>query len=329
MTAPPSSFDQLCQFLDDPQTGWSLGTFGAIAEFSREPPENAPLMRDQNTVGIVTLRGAIRIKRHPATRILPYEILSKLPNAWSQGVMICLPLSDAAMTGNTLITDIGTDDDALSVNDGARFFDLGLGVSHVDFCIRTDDPALVCILEKHSGTAFSDVGETVINAIREACPVRIFRSQLGRIEVYQPIPSDSADDHTPVGPHTHVIAELLAHGRTHAANVPVPDGWLPCLAAFPPNPIRTGDGDLQSFDQEAFDRFQTLINKFSPPELSGIKQHVFDAITTGKMPDAVAPPTTRAERTALRVALRQCHHLHGPSDILKRWKVAYEPTGRQ
>jgi len=329
MTTPPSSFDQLCQFLDDPQTGWSLGTFGAIAEFNRKASEDAPLTRDQSTVGIVTSRGAIRIKRHPATRILPYEILSKLPNAWSQGVMICLPLSDAAMAGNALITDIGTDDDALTVNDGARFFDLGLGVSHVDFCIRTDDPALVRVLERYSGLAFSDVGETVISAIREVCPVRVFRSQLGRIEVYQRIPPDTSDSRTPVGPHTHVIAELLAHGRTHAANVPVPDGWLPCLAAYPPNLIRTGDGDLQSFDQEAFDRFQDLINRFSPAELSGIKQQVFDAINTGKMPDAVASPTTRAERTALRVTLRQYHQLHGASDILKRWKAVYEPTGRQ
>ena len=329
MTAPHFIFDQLYQFLDDPLTGWSLGTFGAIAEFSRDVSEDAPLTRDQNTADIVTSRGAIRVKRHSATRILPYEILSKLPNAWSQGVMICLPLSNAAMAGNAQITDIGTDNDALKGDEGARFFDLGLGVPHVDFCIRTDDPALVRILEKHAGSAFSDVGETVISAIREASPVRVFRSQLGRIEVYQRIPSDSPSDKTPIGPHTHVIAELLAHGRTHAANVPVPDGWLPCLAAYPPNPIRTGDGDLLSFNQDAFDHFQDLIRRFAPPELSGIKRQVFDAISTGKMPEAITPPATRAERTALRVALRQCHHLHGPSDVLDTWKAVYEPTGRQ
>ena len=329
MTTPPSSSDQLCQFLDDPHTGWSLGTFGAFAEFSREASEDAPLTRDQNTIGIVTSRGATSIGRHPATRILPYEILSKLPNAWSQGVMICLPQSDAAMAGNALITDIGTDTEALVGDSDARFFDLGLGVHHVDFCIRTDDPALVRLLERHSGTAFSDVGETVIGAIREACPVRVFRSQLGRIEVYQRIPSESADDHTPAGPNTLVIAELLAHHRTHAANIPVPEGWLPCLAAYPPNPIRAGDGDIQSFNQEAFYRFQDLINWFAPPELSGIKQQVFDAVSTGKMPEAVASPKTRAERTALRVALRQYHQLHGPSGILDSWKAVYEPTGRQ
>jgi len=329
MTASAFIFDQLCQLLDDTGTGWSLGTFGAIAEFNRHEQEDASLARQANTAEVVTSLGAIRILDNTYARLLPYESLSKLKNAWSQGIVICLPASDATMAGNTVITDLGTDEDAITPAGGSRFFDLGLAVPHVDFCVRTNDPTLIHVLQKHTGTALLTAGDSVSSAIRAAGAVRVFRSRLGRIEVYQDIPPDSPASHTPTGPHTHLIMDLLARGRTHAANIPVANGWLPCLAAYPPNPIRAGNGDLKSFDHETFRRFQSLITTFSSPEVATIKRQVFDAIDGGKLPDSLRPPTTRMERTALRVALRQCHHLHGSSDILDRWKAVYEPTGRQ
>jgi hypothetical protein len=321
--------EQLCQLLNDHQTGWSLGTFGAIAEFNRRHDEEILINHKQGGVHAVTSLGALHIEPHPDARLLPYESLSTIENAWSQGIVICLAEADAAMAGNSVLTDLGVDQDGLRTDEGARFFDLGLGVRHVDFCIRTSDAALIGILEGNIGRNLLAGDTTVMQAVQEISPVRVFRSRLSRIEIYQAIPSNQSSAVTPGGPHTHLIGELLAHGRTHAANVPVLKGWLPCLAAWPPNPIRTTDGSVRAFDMQAFERFQNFYQQHADPALAALKRQTFEAIEAGVRPESIKEPDTRAGRTAVRVALRQCHHIHGPSANLSRWKAVYEPTGRQ
>lgn len=49
----------LRQMLDDPRAGWSVGTFGAIAEFLRDPGEAA--VRGAG-LSVSTARGAVRIE---------------------------------------------------------------------------------------------------------------------------------------------------------------------------------------------------------------------------------------------------------------------------
>ncbi len=329
MTSSRADYSKQCEFLDDPQTGWSVGTFGAIAEFNRYTEESVSITHDGDFSLAITDLGALQIKHHPKARILPYECLSKLDNAWSQGVVINLPMAAARMSNNCVITDMGDDSEVLLTNSAGRLFDLGLGIPHIEACIRTDDQSLIKVLETYAETPLFGEDKTILAALHEASPARIFRSKLGRIEVYQAIPSSASNDVTPHGPHTHLMPELLAHNRTHAANIPVPEGWVPCFAFYPPNPIRNGDGDIMPFDRDAFDRFQNLIQRHSAPEISKIKRDTLDALAAGKSPQLQPVPSSRAERTALRIALRQFYHLRGPSDILSQWKSLYEPTGRQ
>jgi len=324
-----SVFAHLCQFLDDPQTGWSLGTFGAIAEFNRQAEDHITITRRDRSIDAVTRQGAMRINQHDSARLLPYETLSTLANAWAQGIMVCLPQSAAKMAANHVITDLGEDHETLINGDVGRFFDLGLAIPHIDFCIRTDDVTLTRRLEKHVGTALFDIGSPLMSALQEVSPVRVVRSQLGRAEVYQDIPPATPGSITPSGPHTHLMLDLLAHNRSHAANIPVPDGWLPCLSTYPPNPVRSGDGTPKPFDHQAYAQFQNLIENYADEDIATLKRNVSRAIKCGQKPDCISPPTTRAARTALRIALRQYHHLNGPSELLETWKAVYEPNGRQ
>ena len=56
-------------FLDDPHAAWSLGTFGAIAEFMREPDEAVT----GNATTRITARGAISIDPKAGFQIFAHE----------------------------------------------------------------------------------------------------------------------------------------------------------------------------------------------------------------------------------------------------------------
>ncbi len=65
---------------------------------------------------------------------------------------------------------------------------------------------------------------------------RVCISALGRIEVYQHIPPAGRHVRTPEGPHTHLLLRLLKAGRGHAADTPIPPGFVACLTLYPVSP---------------------------------------------------------------------------------------------
>ena len=65
-----AAIDLLQREISNPETQWSLGTFGAIAEFSRDPDEPVRLVASAETVSAVTARGGIVLPPHAA--ILPF-----------------------------------------------------------------------------------------------------------------------------------------------------------------------------------------------------------------------------------------------------------------
>ena len=306
--------------ITDPATGWSLGTFGALAEFHRSADEIA----DAAGLRVLTPRGGIEIRMHDDIRILPYEGLSKLPTAWTHGVMVCLPEASSDIGSARGLTELGPDTNALIGDKDELLFDLGLGVAHLLPCLRTGDAELIDTLRAHLETPFLELPSNVVAAIKAAQPVRVFQSRLGRIEVLQQIPESGGE--TPLGPHTHILPELLGRGRTQSANVPVPDGWVPCLAFFPPNSARDVWGERQQFERDAHTRFQGLIDAFAPDEIKAAKHRVWQAMITNTSPGEVDNNDTRAVRTAIRVALRQWRHLEGDSALWRQWHERYEPN---
>jgi hypothetical protein len=314
MTPPAGAVALLRQGIADPDTQWSLGTFGAIAEFSRDEDEPAQVGMSAKVLSAITERGGIAIRPHPALRPFASESITR--SGWNHRVALCLAKDDGAMNGRTVLTEIGPDRDALREEDRDRLlFDLGLGAPHADFCVRIGDAETATQLRGHAGRPVFASGSPAMDIILHANPHRVFISRLGRIEVYQPIPPPSGK--SPEGPHTHVLPKLLRSGRTHPATEPIPDGWIPCAHIYPPHPMRDALGEPRPFDPQRLDAFQQVMAACGDPETMAIKQRVIDAVRAGEPPLDMA--SDRRGRTSIRIALRQMKAQGEASAALSAW----------
>src|SRR5262245_41808162 len=125
-----SVFELISEQLADPLGQWSLGTFGAIAEFSRDPGEPAAIAQSEASAAVVTPRRAIRLAKRAELRPIAFETVTT--SAWSQRVAFCLPEALSAMNRRDALTELGPDQNALRPQDrGAVVFDLGLGAHQV------------------------------------------------------------------------------------------------------------------------------------------------------------------------------------------------------
>jgi hypothetical protein len=321
VTTASVTLDFLAGQLADAEVGWSLGTFGAIAEFTRDADEMVALDRSNDTVSAVTARGGIRITAGADLRAIASESLT--PSAWNQRVALCLPQSACAMNARRALTEVGPDGDALRAEDrSAVLFDLGLGALQIDACVRSTDPQIIAALRSCCGTSLFAAGNGAMHVIVASNPHRVFISRVGRIEVFQPIPPP--DGTSPEGPHTHVLPKLLSRGRTHAATEPIPPGWIPCAHFYPPNPLRDGNGRSRPFRREFHNGFQALLARYGDPQLVEIKDRVADAVRAGERPLQVQLAEGRHGRAALRVTLRQLRASGQMSAALAAWLVAHD-----
>lgn len=305
MTNTPDLLSVLQEELIDPDSGWSIGSMGAIAEFHQSPGE-ALDVDEPDDLTRATSRGAIRLTLPDAVRPIAYEQLSPRAHRWSQGVALCLPIADAEIERTAVLTDLGSDRHAIRAADrAAQLFDMGLDQPQLQFCVRTRDPELAELLRSNCGRSIWDADNPAMAAILKAHPHRVALSRLGRVEVYQKIGGPDTGGVSPEGPHTHVLPKLLRTGRTHSANTPVPDGMVPCASLHPGNPVIDPLGKDRPFGTDRFEHFQRLLNAWGPSEYVGVKQAVWRALEAGKEPELFDPPTSRIGRTAVRNALRQ------------------------
>ena len=322
MTA--AAIELLHQEISNPDTQWSLGTFGAIAEFSRDRDEPVRLVQSAETVSAVTPRGGITIKSHPASRPFASEGITR--TGWNQRIALCLPKDDCAMNKRVVLTEIGPDHQAPREEDRESvLFDLGLGALQADFCVRIGDRNLTKRLREHAGRAVFEAGNPAMAMILEANPHRVFISRLGRIEVYQPIPPPTGK--SPEGPHTHVLPRLLKSGRTHPATEPVPEGLVPCAHLYPAHPARDGLGEARPFDAMRHHAFQQMMAACGDPETLAIKRRVVDAVLAGEPPSAIAPD--RHGRASIRIALRQMRAEGHASATLGAWLASFDQAGSE
>ena len=319
-----AAIDLLHREIVNPDTQWSLGTFGAIAEFSRDRDEPARLVQSGHTVSAVTPRGGIAISSHPASRPFASEGITK--TGWNQRIALCLPEDDCAMNRRTALTEIGPDHQAPREEDRESIlFDLGLGALQADFCVRIGDRSLAARLREHTGRAVFEPGNPAMGMILAANPHRVFISRLGRIEVYQTIPPPSGK--SPEGPHTHVLPKLLKSGRTHPATEPIPEGLVPCAHLYPPHPARDGLGEVLPFDAMRHHAFQRMMATCGDPLTLAIKRRVVDAVLAGEPPTSVAGD--RHGRTSIRIALRQMRAEGHASTTLGAWLASFDQAGSE
>ena len=309
--------------LNDPDAGWNMGSFGAIAEFHHVASDaRAPAVSGMEQA---TSRGAIRIDNLEGVRPVAYETLSPKSHRWTQAVSLCLPTEQAGMNRRDVLTDLGPDTGAIKADDrDAILFDMGLAQPQVDFCIRTADPDLIAVLREQAGRSLFDHGNPAMGAILKAHPHRVALTRLGRVEVYQMIGGPDTGGTSPEGPHTHVLPKLLRANRTHSANTPIPEGWVPCCGFHPKNPVIGRMGEDKEFDAGAFAAFQALLTEWGPQEYTEQKSGVWSALGAAQDPDQWAEPGTRVARTGLRNAIRQYRRQHGDSDLVAAWARAFD-----
>lgn len=292
----------LLEQLADPACAWSLGSYGAVAVFCRDPAEAVQSLADSR-IGLVTDRGAVALTASPDLRPFAYE--TGFSGGWSQAVALCLPTDACAMGRRTVLTELGPDAAAARPQDRAGIlFDLGLGLEAVDACVRVAEPAAIGRLRAGIGRPFLAAGDTLGPALKALSPHRVFVARFGRIEVYTPIPP--AGGTTPPGPHSHVLPRLLRLRRTHAATAPIPPGWVPCASLHPGHPCRDVLGRPAVFDPGRHAAFSRLLEAWGDPALADLRR----AVLAGHEPDPRSI-TGRAARSALRAARVQRQAMPG------------------
>ena len=292
--------DLIIEHLADPASSWSCGRFGAVAEFHRDAGE--PAIVDPDSLSVSTTRGALRIDLAPAAHAVAWEAPGSAPDGWTHGVALCLPRGEATLAGHTTITELGPDRDAVRAEDrDALLFDLGLGGAGFEICVRSAAPAAVAALRAACGRAFLSNDHDLFAVMPRLAPHRVFRSRLGRVEVFQPIPPP--DGVSPEGPHTHVLPKLLAQDRDQAATVPVPDDAVAGLSLFPAHPLERPVNGPPVFDPARHVAFQELM-----------RRHGHSGLLEGKrraLAGDSAPVADRWQALGFRVGQRQARWLAG------------------
>jgi hypothetical protein len=297
----------LRKHLTDWRSGWSMGSFGAIAEFHQDRDELAAI-DDSFALTRATRRGAIRIRRSSVDgiRAVAYETLSPKRHRWSQAVALCLPVHAASRANRTVLTELGPDDEAIRGIDRTQIlFDMGLALPQCDFCIRTSDPKLLAALRAGLGRSLFDHDNPAMPAILKTHPHRVALTNIGRVEVLQKIGGPDTGGVSPPGPHTHLLPKLLQSGRTHSANMPIPDGFVPVGSLHPGNPVIGPMGEEKEFDAALHADFQSLLSAYGTDGNAVLKQRVVQALERGETPGSSAELRSRSARTSVRLALRQ------------------------
>lgn len=322
--------DLIQRMLGDTEAGWSLGALGAIAEFHHVEGDPTPqVMRTPGGGEVVTTRGAVRVRVNPQTRPVAYEGLSGRRDAWTHGVALCLPEGAAAMGGRSVLTDLGPDREAARPEDRtATLFDIGIGMPHVDFCVRTRDRSLVRLLRKRLGASILAGANPQLDAIKQSSPSRVCLSRLARIEVFQHIGSHRRQKPAPTGPHTHLFPALLQKRHDQRDQRPIPDGWLPAVDLHPGNPVTDRLGRPRPFDLTLHTAFQKLLERYAPPGYMEEKLLVAAAVVADmephRFPEDDASLTRAAMQIARQVVLRQMLHTHPGFTPVRTWLTAID-----
>ncbi|WP_413221205.1 DUF6925 family protein [Tritonibacter mobilis] len=322
----PELHETLKAALQDAETGWNMGSFGAIAEFHHVASDLAPIAKEG--LEQFTDRGGIRIEHLEGVRPVAYETLSPKPHRWSQAVALCLPEVEAAMSRRTVLTDLGPDEGAIREEDrAAHLFDMGLAQPQVDFCIRTADPDLIALLQAEVGRSLFEQDNPAMGAILKAHPHRVALTRIGRVEVYQMIGGPDTGGKSPEGPHTHVLPKLLRAERTHSANTPIPEGWVPCGYMHPENPVIGRLGEDKALNRAAYDAFQTLLGAWGAEQYMEGKAALTRCIERSVPAEDAIEPGTREGRSGWRNALRQMRVVQGKNALLETYVARFDRDG--
>lgn len=220
-----SLLDRLAEASAVPGATWSIGVRGAVAEFVAPPGGAVFAELAGDGLRLRTPGGALRLTTPPGLRAF------ELVGSSGRAERVVLALHRARIIGGFAagVAELGPDEPAIDPGQrSALLFDLGLDRPPIRFCVRTGEPGLMARLRAASGAdAFArDTG--LVPHLLAASPDRIVSSPVGRIEVIGPILRAAWS-----GPHTHLLPDLLAQGRTMDPGFALPEGYVACATLVP------------------------------------------------------------------------------------------------
>lgn len=265
-SAPPDDVRALLvAALADAGTSWTLGGFGALAEFRRDPTEAIAPPGD-GRLGLTTPRGGLALDWRAA--IVPVAYETALPGGWSHAVALCLPAAACAAARPDTLIEAGPDAAALRSRDAdATLFDLGLALPQAGIHLRTADARMLAILRDWRGRDSFAAGSPVPALVEAGTLDLVVVTPLGRLEVFA-----RPGARTLGAPRGFVVPHIIRPGRTHAATAPIPAGLLPCGHLHPPHPCRDADGRTIPFRPERHAAFQALYARWGDPEHLALKR---------------------------------------------------------
>jgi hypothetical protein len=305
--ASSPNLNWLAEVVADPRYEISLGAFGAVGQFPREPRTGVDV--GVNRVAAATETARIAFTHHPRLQPIAFETLSSDPEGWNPAIALCLPHAEARMSGRTLWTPVGPDKGAIDPLDRSMAcYDIGLDLACADIFIRPSSAAG----RRHSALARYKKIAVASLLERHVEDVWVFETAVGRIETLHPR-------------RRHIFANLLSKELTHSSAAPIPDGLLPVGYVLPPNPRHARSEDAASCHAD----YQQLLDRLGIRDLVRLKRKVEDALEAGRSPAALATlldhsgPPSRAEMACVRIALRQRRWLHRQRDR-SEWEEAYD-----
>jgi len=308
------AFALIVERLKDPANGWSIGSFGAIGEFVRDPDEEVAICEKTDQIEVVTARGAIRATNAAALTPIAWDSLSGDGESWGHSLAFCIA---RPVTANRFIRVLGLDAAAIREQDRASvLIDCGVGAGAVTMAMRTSDAGLIAAATAAEGQSMLGAAGLMGEVLR-AQPHRVLISPAGRIEVFQPIPPP--DGKSPEGPHTHLLTKLIVKDRCHSANVPIPDGWQSALSLHPKSPWRTMLGERHPFEADTDAAFAPLLARYELEEDADVASSLRGDLDAGV---ALRWPDSRRGRNKARIVLRR---LAAAGDHrVKQWRVQYD-----
>jgi predicted Fe-S protein YdhL (DUF1289 family) len=208
-----------------PNIGWSIGVYGAVAEFVTRNAMIPEIEIGDYGLILRTSGGSLRLRPPPGTRM--FELVGAMGKAERR----VLALHRSRLKGEPAggVTELGADEDAIEpARSSERLFDLGVSRSIIRFCVRTGEPALIAALRQAGGSDLFDSAIDLVPALLANAPDRVVISPIGRIEVSGPI---LHRDHE--GPHTHLLSEVLAHPTLPESGFALPEGYAAGVSIFP------------------------------------------------------------------------------------------------
>jgi len=216
---------ELSRLARELNTGWSIGVYGAIAEFAARIGTLPEIDDGREHLILRTSGGALRLRPPAGTRM--FELIGAAGKVERR--VLALHRSRSSGVPASGVTELGTDEDAIEPpHRSERLFDLGVSRSIIRFCVRTSRSALIAALRQANGRDPFDPATGLVPALLAKAPDRVVISPIGRIEVSGPILDRDRE-----GPHTHLLPELLGQRHEQQPGFALPEGYQPGLSIFP------------------------------------------------------------------------------------------------